>query len=437
MRFPPSGTSSNGCARHRNSLDYCRHNSRLALSNMSTSLRAAGANTDSLLTRSLRFALILFVAGRVLLSAWAAAVISLVPVQLSPDETLRPFLSQPALLEGMGGLLLGPWQRFDTMRYLQLATQGYSVENSVFPPLYPLAIRALGTLLQAVTPAATGTAYLLAAILIANAALLAALVLLYMMTTLEIGEGSARRTLTYVVFFPAGFFLFAAYSESLFLLFAIAALWSSRQDRPLWAGTFALLAALTRLTGWGLVLPLAYEYARRREFNWRRFRWAGLATLLPVAGLGLFLLWRVAVGMPALGAVYRQFWFQSTGMPGVDVLVALRSVLTGSGPRAEEFSLLLDLFSLLFIFGTTVLAFRHLNPAFALYSAALLLFMLLPTSDLKPLYSFSRYALAFFPSFMLLAVVGKKGWSHRLILYPSLLLWLFFSGQFFLWGWVA
>lgn len=404
---------------------------------MLISLPAVAVTADSLLSRALRFAFVLFVAGRVLLSAWAAAVVSLVPAPLSPDQTLRPFLGQPALLEGLGGLLLGPWQRFDTMRYLQLATQGYSVENSVFPPLYPLAIRALGTLLDALTPAATGAAYLLAAILIANGALLLALAMLYMMTTLEVGEGAARRALTYMVFFPAGFFLFAAYTESLFLLFAIAALWSSRQDRPLWAGVFALLAALTRLTGWGLVLPLAYEYARRRDFDWRRFRWPALATLLPVAGLVLFFLWRVAAGLPPLAGVYRQYWFQGTGLPGTDLLVALRSVLTGSGPRAGEFSLLLDLVSLLFISVTTVLAFRHLTPAFGLYCAALLLFMLLPTSDLKPLYSFSRYALAFFPSFMLLAVAGKKGWSHRLILYPSFLLLLFFSGQFFLWGWVA
>ena len=102
---------------------------------MLISLPAAAVTADSLLSRALRFALILFLAGRVLLSAWAAAVVSLVPAPLSPDQTLRPFLGQPALREGLGGLLLGPWQRFDTMRYLQLATQGYSVENSVFPPL--------------------------------------------------------------------------------------------------------------------------------------------------------------------------------------------------------------------------------------------------------------------------------------------------------------
>lgn len=67
----------------------------------------------------------------------------------------------------------------------------------------------------------------------------------------------------------------------------------------------------------------------------------------------------------------------------------------------------------------------------------LLLFMLLPTSPVKPLYSFSRYTLAFIPTFMLLGRAGQNGIIHRLILYPSVALFLYFSGQFFIWGWVA
>ena len=67
----------------------------------------------------------------------------------------------------------------------------------------------------------------------------------------------------------------------------------------------------------------------------------------------------------------------------------------------------------------------------------LLFFMLLPSSEFKPLYSFSRYALAFFPTFFLLATAGANGKAHRLILYPTILLYLYFSAQFFIWGWVA
>jgi hypothetical protein len=34
-------------------------------------------------------------------------------------------------------------------------------------------------------------------------------------------------------------------------------------------------------------------------------------------------------------------------------------------------------------------------------------------------------------------MAGRNPWSHRLIAYPSLALYLYFSGQFFMWGWVA
>jgi hypothetical protein len=83
------------------------------------------------------------------------------------------------------------------------------------------------------------------------------------------------------------------------------------------------------------------------------------------------------------------------------------------------------------------MAYRKLDPTYGLYSTVLLLFMLLPASSQKPLFSFSRYALAFFPMFMVFGLAGKNPWINRLILYPSIGLYLYFSGQFFMWGWVA
>ena len=113
--------------------------------------------------------------------------------------------------------------------------------------------------------------------------------------------------------------------------------------------------------------------------------------------------------------------------------------LFGGGPvrRNEIIALSLDFAATGLLLLTTILAYRRLGVSYGLYATLLLLFMLLPTSPVKPLYSFSRYALTFFPTFMLLAQAGKRPWLHRLILYTCLLLYLFYSGQFFLWGWVA
>jgi hypothetical protein len=386
---------------------------------------------------AVRTALVLFIVARVVLSVWAVIVLTILPPPAEANEAVRPYLGEPHLVDGAAGLLLGSWQRFDTMHYLALARHGYDVPNSVFPPLYPLAIRALGSATRFLTGLSRGEANLLAAMALSNLALLAALILLYRMTLHELGEGAATRALVYLVLFPVGVFLFAAYTESLFLLFALGAVWSARRERPLLAGILGLLAALTRLTGWGLVAPLAYEYARQRGFDWRRLNWRGLSVLLPPLGLVAFLAWRAAADLPPLSAVYRDHWFQTTGIPGADLLVALKTVATGAGPRAGEFTLLFDLFTLALLLLTTAVVFRRLGMTYGLYSLMMLLFMLLPSSDLKPLFSFSRYALAFFPTFMVLAAAGRNPWLNRLILYPSVALFLYFSGQFFVWGWVA
>lgn len=391
-------------------------------------------------SRALRHAVILFLVARLLLTGWALVVQAVIPVPGTSDEVVRPYVGAPILSAGqdgsLAGHLLGPWQRFDTMRYLALARDGYDAPNSVFPPLYPLAIRGLGGPLAAVSGAAEDTANLVAATVLGNLALIGALALFHRLVAEELSPAALPRTLVYLLFFPTGFFLLAAYTESLFLFFTLGAFLAMKSEHPLLAGSLGALAALTRLTGWGLVIPLAYLYLEQRDWNWRRLDWRGLGVLLPGLALLAFLLWRAAAGFPPLADVYRSEWLQSTHLPGRDLLVALRSLLTGSGPRAGEFTLVFDLFCLLLLLATTPAAFR-LGRAYGLYNVVMLLFMLLPASDFKPLYSFSRYTLVYFPTFMVLGQLGCRPWLNRLMLYPSFALYLYFSGQFFIWGWVA
>jgi hypothetical protein len=396
-------------------------------------------------------ALIIFVAARIFLSLWAVVVLTIVPLPEEPDEAVRPYLGEPILDDGLTGRLLGPWQRFDSQHYLRIARQGYANEaDSVFPPLYPLATRAVGSL------AGGGpVANLAAAILIANLAFLGLLILLHQVTAAELGPKVAARTLVYLALFPTGFFLLAPYTESLFILLALGSIWAARQGKFWLAGGLGLLASLTRLTGWILVLPLAYEWWRQQSGKWQvasskwqvasfthhvsRFTHHTLfATTLPAMGTAVFMLWRWWAGLPSLAVIYEQYWFQTTGFPGRDLGTAVNTFFFGGTARAGEFTLLIDFLIVFLLLGTTIWTFRRLGVTYGLYSALLLLFMLLPASEnFKPLYSFSRYALAFFPAFMLLGLAGERPWLNRLILYPSIILYLYFSGQFFLWGWVA
>jgi hypothetical protein len=394
---------------------------------------------------AVRHSLIVFLALRLFLSGWAVLALWVNPLPAQPDEFIRPYLNQPILNEGPAGLLLGPWQRFDALHYTRIAAAGYThPEDSVFPPLFPLLILGLGGLLGG-----SHTAQMAAAILVSNAALLGLLILLHTVGGQLIGPENAPRLLLYFALFPTGFFLFAPYSESLFLLLTLGSLWLGFNGRLQTAGLLGLLAALTRLTGWVLVVPLAYQFWRQHlgQGKWKiepvswspRLIWTGTAVTLPLVGSLLFVLYRSWLGLPGLSAIYAEYWFQRTAIPGSDLRRALQSMAGLGTGRSGEFTLWFDFFTALLLLATTVWAFLRWRrqPGWGLYAALLLLFMLLPSSEFKPLYSFSRYALAFFPTFFLLAQAGERPFVNRLILYPSLLLYLYFSAQFFIWGWVA
>ena len=381
---------------------------------------------------AVRFALLVFLVSRLVITAWAILVLAILPLPEEADEVLRPYLGQTPLESGFSALILGPWQRFDTLHYLRIAEDGYAAEeDSVFPPLYPAAINLLGRPLGSLLGAEAGN--LAAAVIISNLAFLASLIMLYRIAEAELDEPTARRSLVYMTIFPTAFFWLAAYTESLFLLLAMGSIWSARRDRFWLAGLLGLIAPLVRLTGWVLVVPLAYEYLARRQFNWRRIDWTGLATLLPLAGTALFLLYRHLTGLPSLSTIYSAYWYQETAFPGHDLFTAVGQMVAGGAP----FTLFFDFLCAILLLATTIIAFRRLPKIYGLYSAMLLFFMLLPASNLKPLYSFSRYALAFFPNFMLLGLAGRRPWPNRLIVYPSVALYLYYSGQFFMWGWVA
>ena len=393
--------------------------------------RAAAARSSPI-KPAVRFALIVFVASRLVVTIWAILVLAIRPLPQEPNEVLRPYLGQAALERGLSALVLGPWQRFDTLHYLRIADDGYAAEeDSVFPPLYPAAINLLGRPLAALF--GSNVANMLAAVIISNVAFLGSLILLYRITEAELDEPAAKRSLVYLTIFPSAFFMLAAYTESLFLLLAMGSIWSARRDRFWLAGVLGLVAPMVRLTGWVLVVPLAYEYLARRDFNWRRIEWSGPATLLPLAGTLFFVLYREFSGLPSLGAIYSAYWYQETGFPGSDLITAIRQMIAGGAP----FTLFFDYFCALLLLATTVVALRRLPKIYGLFSLMLFLFILLPTSEQKPLYSFSRYTLVFFPTFMVLGQAGRRPWANRLIVYPSVALYLYLSGQFIMWGWVA
>jgi Gpi18-like mannosyltransferase len=105
----------------------------------------------------------------------------------------------------------------------------------------------------------TGGNTLASGLLVSGIAFLASLIAIYQTALLESGdEKTAFRTSLYLASFPAALFLVASYSESIFLLGAILSLYNARKGRWLAAGLWGAVAAVTRIPGAALVVPLAF-----------------------------------------------------------------------------------------------------------------------------------------------------------------------------------
>jgi Gpi18-like mannosyltransferase len=173
-----------------------------------------------------------------------------------PARTIvtAPDWPQQPVSPGLANIVTS-FERQDATWYLQIAATGYKPTDgsAAFFPLYPMTIRAVST--------ALGGHPLGASLLISNGALLAAIILLYFLTASELSESEAKRTILYLMVFPAAFFYFAPYSESLFLLCIVASFWGARRKKWAVAGLAGMLAALTRSVGVFLVPALAVVLA--------------------------------------------------------------------------------------------------------------------------------------------------------------------------------
>jgi hypothetical protein len=200
-------------------------------------------------------------------------------------------------------LLFGVWERADTLWYIHIAKDGYDprTDDAAFLPLYPMLIRAAHFVMPFLP-------WIYPALLISNLAFFFALICLYRLAELELGQAAAERALWYQVFFPGSCFLFAAYTEPLFLALAAAAFLFARRGEWARAGVAAGFLALSRNLGVLIVLPLAREFwrTRPRGRDWLRLGWLALAP----AALGCVMLFWDGRAGDALAFVHRQAGWQ-------------------------------------------------------------------------------------------------------------------------------
>jgi len=306
---------------------------------------------------------------------------------------------------------LSIWDRWDAGIYKTIARSSYSFAAlepkfwfflSHFPPLYPL--------LMAMISGLFNISLLKAGVLISLASVIAASTLLYKLTFLEFKNGKvAWFSVLLFNLYPTSYFTISVYSESLFLLLAIAAFYYLKKSYYPASGLAAAGAILTRLAGI-VFLPV---YALLAFYNYRKYKF-NLKTiflpLLPFLGLITYLtINKLYFGSYFYFLTEKLSFFNTTKhliLPFKETLLDLLETFKKSNlwdrnfMMARGWNAIFTSFTLLII----ILGIKRLNWTYSVYSLGSIFIF----ASLSWGISNARYTLAIFPVFMILAQIKSK-----------------------------
>lgn len=315
---------------------------------------------------------------------------------------------------------LALWQRFDANWFLKIAERGYSTNDgsTAFFPLYPLLTRLAGILM--------GNMFL-ASLMVSTISLILALILFQNVAGAYTADASSeKRALMYLLVFPSAFFLFSGYTESTYLAFVLSSFWFAKRRSWRIAAFTGAMAALTRGIGILLLPPLLYMWWT--QDGQRRWRDALILQLIPFAALSYLGYTRLSTF-----SSYQRQWHTEFAIPWQHFTEFIALGMRHQLVPVDVFNMLVTLLGGALVF----LVWQKLPKELGIYSILMFVAPLFSINTGQPFVSMSRYVLVIFPVFFLLGQWGKNIWINRLILYLSLPAALYFSAQFWLWGWVG
>ncbi|HEY8598001.1 MAG TPA: mannosyltransferase family protein [Thermomicrobiales bacterium] len=384
-----------------------------------------------------RLALAPLITHRVALTAFLAHIVlvfgavALAMAAFSSEAPVRAVGDTPIPMSGPARYLIEPLANWDGQWYTMLARYGYWARDPVqdpssaaFWPLYPLLLR-LGAALTGWSPATVG-------VLLSNMAFLLALVVLHRLVRLDYGAAIAGRTVWGLALFPVAFFFSAVYTESLFLLLIVGAVYCGRIERWREAALLGFFAALTRNTGVLVLLPLGGLLMRHYGPDPRRWwRIALPLALVPLApALFMGYQWWVSgdflltihvqrkftrAPMSPWNAVFHgfrrfdPFWFRESVCFTSGGQIGPRACIAELRREAIPYNqvLMLPVFLLL------VPLFRRVERGYALFVLAGLAVPLCNPWGADPFVTMPRFAMVLFPLFIALGIVLHRR-AHRI-----------------------
>ena len=295
--------------------------------------------------------------------------------------------------------LISLFSRWDSGYYVDIAMRGYSsliTPQWEFFPLYP-SLMGVGRLLAVAVPIPADLAVHSIGFVVSNLSFFGSVYYLYKLSTLVLRNAElATFSALSLAFYPAGVFLTATYSDSLFLLLTLISLYYWRMGRPKTSAALGFLAALTRLVGIFLAIPYLIEllYDRSR----RRISSSYLPIVSPFLGFLAFMAFsQLMTGTPfATFEAERLYWGVTLNLQTVYVL-AYNDIL-GNPIILPYFALALG--GIL----TSILSSKSkAETALDWYALVLLASYLF-----APLISFPRYTITLVPAYW-----GYARWSQR------------------------
>jgi hypothetical protein len=216
----------------------------------------------------------------------------------------------------LGHSFLDRWTQWDVDHLIDIARYGYGGDPAKpadvglpgFFPGFPLTVRAV----HLVVPD-----WRLAALLVSFAAGAVAMTALARLGDRDHPAGTGPRAVVALLLCPVALFLFAGYSEALFLAFALPAWLLARQGRWAPAALCGFAAGGVRITGLFLAVALVAEFCTgqhgARVRRWRQAPWLVVPFLAPLAYWAY--LWRRTGDLDAWQAAQEKGWGRTTVWP--------------------------------------------------------------------------------------------------------------------------
>jgi len=300
--------------------------------------------------------------------------------------------------------------QWDSAFYLDIAKNGYSFKSSgalsniVFFPLYPFLIKAVSLLTLGHT--------ILAGWIVSTIFLFLALLVLYKLIREFHPEIDPLCPIFFLLIFPTAFFLNSIYTESLFLFLSITTFYFCFKKEFIFAGIFGLLAALTRITGIILFIPLVWEYLNAYGFAKLLNKKIISIFLIPIGTLAFFLYHKIRFGDFFLFFRVESRWGRSFRFNPEHFQFLTRPQIVNFG---------LDLIFVLFALIVCYFIFKKLRVSYGLYTATTLA-VALSTGTFM---SIGRYILVLFPIYILMAKPKNNLFKQSYALVSVLLLALY------------